>query len=162
MITLPTSNCYLCNRTWFLRPILDLQNLKDKNIEYKSVNPNMESEFVPHPPPIRVLLRRFPVSSKRKEVQKEVLLRRVLLRRFPVSSKRKEFQKEVLLRRFENAVTSIDKSGHIDPKNATVAVLLQNIRSLTTRYVAIVNDIRASMLKEADLKKEAANIEAFR
>ncbi|GJZ67463.1 hypothetical protein Tco_0630703, partial [Tanacetum coccineum] len=31
-------------RTWFLRPILDLQNLKDKNIEYKSVNPNMESE----------------------------------------------------------------------------------------------------------------------
>ncbi|GJZ73861.1 hypothetical protein Tco_0638007, partial [Tanacetum coccineum] len=52
----------------------------------------------------------------------------VLLRRFPVSSKRKEVQKEVLLRRFENAVTSIDKSGHIDPKNVTVAVLLQNIR----------------------------------
>ncbi|GJR58609.1 hypothetical protein Tco_1500771 [Tanacetum coccineum] len=31
------------SRKWFLRPILDLQNLKDKNIEYKSVNPNMES-----------------------------------------------------------------------------------------------------------------------
>lgn len=34
------------------------------------------------------------------------------------------------LYRFENAVTSIEKSNQIDPRNVEVAVLLQNIRSL--------------------------------
>ncbi|CAH1449972.1 unnamed protein product [Lactuca virosa] len=33
--------------------------------------------------------------------------------------------------RFENAVTSIEKSGQIDPRNVEIAVLLQNIRSLS-------------------------------
>ncbi|KAJ0500552.1 putative tetratricopeptide-like helical domain superfamily, Thioredoxin domain-containing protein [Helianthus annuus] len=39
-------------------------------------------------------------------------------------------QIDLSLGRFENALTSIEKSGHIDPRNVEVAVLLQNIRSL--------------------------------
>ncbi|GJR67534.1 oligopeptide transporter OPT superfamily protein, partial [Tanacetum coccineum] len=78
----------------------------------------------------------------------------VLLRRFPVSSKRKEFQKEVLLRRFENAVTSIDKSGHIDPKNVAVAVLLQNIRVYTkcnTKKVLTMERLYGVPLTDLDM-----------
>nr|GEY16725.1 TPR repeat-containing thioredoxin TTL1-like [Tanacetum cinerariifolium] len=40
-------------------------------------------------------------------------------------------QIDMTLGRFENAVKSIEKSGQIDPRNVEVAVLLQNIRSLT-------------------------------
>ncbi|XP_076947935.1 TPR repeat-containing thioredoxin TTL1-like [Bidens hawaiensis] len=39
-------------------------------------------------------------------------------------------QIDMSLGRFESAVTSIEKSGQIDPRNVEVAVLLQNIRSL--------------------------------
>ncbi|KAI3675025.1 hypothetical protein L1987_84606 [Smallanthus sonchifolius] len=39
-------------------------------------------------------------------------------------------QLDLALGRFENALTSIEKSGQIDPRNVEVAVLLQNIRSL--------------------------------
>ncbi|KAI3809604.1 hypothetical protein L1987_19199 [Smallanthus sonchifolius] len=39
-------------------------------------------------------------------------------------------QIDLALGRFENALTSIEKSGQIDPRNVEAAVLLQNIRSL--------------------------------
>ncbi|PWA84673.1 Tetratricopeptide-like helical [Artemisia annua] len=40
-------------------------------------------------------------------------------------------QIDMTLGRFENAVASVEKSGQIDPRNVEVAVLLQNVRSLT-------------------------------
>ncbi|PWA66697.1 thioredoxin-like fold, N-terminal acetyltransferase A, auxiliary subunit [Artemisia annua] len=40
-------------------------------------------------------------------------------------------QIDMALGRFENAITSIEKSGHIDPRNVEVAVLLQNVRSVS-------------------------------
>ncbi|KAI3769318.1 hypothetical protein L6452_00419 [Arctium lappa] len=49
-------------------------------------------------------------------------------------------QIDMALGRFENAVTTIEKSGQIEPRNVEIAVLLQNIRSLS-RARARGNDL---------------------
>ncbi|KAI3702791.1 hypothetical protein L6452_28543 [Arctium lappa] len=51
--------------------------------------------------------------------------------------------------RFENAVTTIEKSGQIDPRNVEIAVLLQNVRSVS-RSRARGNDFfKSEKFKEA-------------
>ncbi|KVI02206.1 Tetratricopeptide-like helical [Cynara cardunculus var. scolymus] len=50
---------------------------------------------------------------------------------------------------FENAVTTIEKSGQIDPRNVEIAVLLQNVRSVS-RARACGNDFfKSERFKEA-------------
>ncbi|XP_024960420.1 TPR repeat-containing thioredoxin TTL1 [Cynara cardunculus var. scolymus] len=58
-------------------------------------------------------------------------------------------QIDMAIGRFENAVTTIEKSGQIDPRNVEIAVLLQNVRSVS-RARACGNDFfKSERFKEA-------------
>ncbi|KAI3716221.1 hypothetical protein L6452_23407 [Arctium lappa] len=58
-------------------------------------------------------------------------------------------QIDMALGRFENAISTIEKSGRIDPRNVEVAVLLQNVRSVS-RARARGNDLfKSERLTEA-------------